>query len=467
MTIGDPKFAFDSIRHPHHDCGSPMNARTLRRLAVLAALFVAAWFIARVIRARNVETAPPLTVAAGRAEAVYQLGEPVVFLIQAVPEAGLAPHAEVVWTISKDGAPPIQSGRVAFVDGAATVTAKLDEPGFLLCEATVADLKKSVPALAGAGVEPGKIAPSLPVPEDFAAFWAAQKQRLAAIPLKSKLTSANPGERKVTAFDVQVEALGAPVSGYLARPLDAHPKSLPVILLLHSAGVFGANLSAAALWAEKGFLAMDINAHGLPNGQRDGFYRDLGARALKDYPLAGREARESSYFLGMFLRLVRAIDFLCAQPEWDGRSVIVHGASQGGFQALAAAALDERVTFFAAGVPAGCDHSGMVAGRITGWPRLVPMHAGQPDANILQTARYFDAVNFARLTKAKGAIVTVGFIDKLCPPTTVYTAFNALPIADKKIYQDVPSGHDLSPGATAAIHEAIFAHLQSQSGAGR
>ncbi len=35
--------------------------------------------------------------------------------------------------------------------------------------------------------------------------------------------------------------------------------------------------------------------------------------------------------------MIRAIDFLTAQPEWDGRTVIVYGSSQGGFQALAAA----------------------------------------------------------------------------------------------------------------------------------
>jgi cephalosporin-C deacetylase len=46
---------------------------------------------------------------------------------------------------------------------------------------------------------------------------------------------------------------------------------------------------------------------------------------------------------------IRAIDVLTEQPEWDGRTVAVFGISQGGFQAIAAAGLDPRVTFFAAG----------------------------------------------------------------------------------------------------------------------
>jgi cephalosporin-C deacetylase-like acetyl esterase len=168
----------------------------------------------------------------------------------------------------------------------------------------------------------------------------------------------------------------------------------------------------------------------------------------------------------MFLREVRAIDFLCSQPEWDGRTVVVFGSSQGGFQAFAAAGIDERVTFFAAGVPAGCDHTGVVAGRVNGWPKLVPnLPDGKPDPKVLQAARYFDNVNFAAHTKAKGAFVTVGFIDSTCPPTTVYAAYNALPVP-KGIYNDVPSGHTNSPAAMNALMAAAKKHFKEMHGGG-
>jgi cephalosporin-C deacetylase-like acetyl esterase len=319
-----------------------------------------------------------------------------------------------------------------------------------------------VAALAGAGVTPTEIKPSLPVPDDFDAFWAAQKKKLAAVPAKAKLTPATTASKKAEVFDVQVDALGAPVSGYFARPLGAKPKSLPIILTLHGAGVRSANPVGPVGWAEQGLLAMDINAHGIPNGKPAEFYTDLTNGALKDYRYAGRESRETCYFLGMFLREVRALDFLCAQPEWDGKTVVVYGSSQGGFQAFAGAFLDPRVTFFAAGVPAGSDHTGMAANRVAGWPKLVPVIDGKPDPKVLEAARYFDNVNFAAHTKAKGAIVTVGFIDQTCPPTSVYAAFNALPIANKKIYHDIPRGHANSPEAINAMVEAVRAHLKAQ-----
>ena len=162
----------------------------------------------------------------------------------------------------------------------------------------------------------------------------------------------------------------------------------------------------------------------------------------------------------MFLRLIRAIDFLTDQPEWDGKTVIVYGSSQGGFQAFAAAGLDPRVTFFCAGVPAGCDHTGIATNRINGWPKIVPIDAqGKPDPLALEASRYVDCVNFAARAKCKGAAVTVGFIDTTCPPTSVYAAYNALTIP-KAMHADVAAGHTNTPAASKFMQEAAYRHVR-------
>jgi cephalosporin-C deacetylase len=164
------------------------------------------------------------------------------------------------------------------------------------------------------------------------------------------------------------------------------------------------------------------------------------------------------YFRGMFLRLVRALDFLCAQPEWDGKTVVVYGSSQGGYQAIVAAGLDARVTFLAAGVPAGCDHTGFKAERINGWPKFIAT-GEQPPANIIEAVRYYDAMNFATRAKA-GAVVTVGFIDTTCPPSSVYAAYNNLP-GKKSIHTDPDAGHTSTPKASEAMRKAVQEHLKA------
>lgn len=423
------------------------------------------FILASVVGAQEPKPKPVLLVRAERPDAIYKQGEQVTFVIEVAPDSPVPRDADIAWAIWKNGIPPETNGRAKLVDGKATTTGKLDEPGFLLCRVAWSGAPgKTVAALGGAAVDPLLIKPSLPVPDDFDAFWKTQKEKLAAVPLKAHLEPVTSPSKKVDAFDVQVDALGAPVSGYFARPVGAKPKSLPVILTVHGAGVSSSILGTAVTWAENGALSMNLNAHGIPNGKAPEFYKELTEGSLKGYPSFGRDARETIYFLGMFLREVRAIDFLCSQPEWDGRTVVVFGSSQGGFQAFAAAGIDERVTFFAAGVPAGCDHTGVVAGRVNGWPKLVPnLPDGKPDPKVVQAARYFDNVNFATHTKAKGAFVTVGFIDTTCPPTTVYAAYNAIPVP-KGIYNDVPSGHTNSPAAMNAMMAAVKKHFKDMQG---
>jgi cephalosporin-C deacetylase-like acetyl esterase len=339
----------------------------------------------------------------------------------------------------------------------------LNEPGFLQLKVTAHRLDArskplAVSAMAGAAVEPTKIPRSLPVPDDFDAFWSGMKQKLAAVPVAASIRSVKAPLPDVESFDVTAPALGLPISAYMAKPVGAKPKSLPIILTVHGAGVSDSSLGGSASWAAKGFLAMDMNAHGLPNGKPKQFYADLKVGAMKDYRYEHKNDREKAYFTGMMLRLVRAIDVLTAQPEWDGKHVVVSGASQGGYQAIAAAGIDGRVTFFAAGVPAGCDHSGMLVTRIAGWPKIVPVVDGKPDMAVLEAYRYLDCMNFATRTKAKGAYFTVGFIDTTCPPTSVYAAYNQLTIP-KEIYDDIPSGHSHSAAARDGMTKAVLKHV--------
>lgn len=396
-----------------------------------------------------------LSVTTDRPDALYAVGETVAYTISLTKDGKPVEEGEVSWTLSKDGVPPNENGSAKLVAGKATAAGKLAEPGFLLCRASFRETPQSAPitALGGAGIAPLEIQPSLPVPDDFNSFWSAQKQKLAAVPTKATLTPDPASTETLEVFDAQVECLGAPVSGYFARPKGAAAKSRPAILTVHGAGVVSGNRSNAMRWGNEGALAMDINAHGIPNGKPAEFYKALAEGELKDYRFRGIDDRETNYFLGMFLRLVRAIDFLTTQPEWNGRDLIVYGSSQGGFQAFAAAGIDERVSAICAGVPAGSDHTGVAVGRVNGWPKFIPsLPVTVPDPKVLEAVRYFDNVNFAARTHAKEAIVTVGFIDTTCPPTGVYAAYNALPIR-KEIFNDVKAGHTNTPEASRAMSE--------------
>lgn len=409
------------------------------------------------------------------------------------------------WKLTKDGEP---LGDAAAGDaegtgtldgsGRAEITGALHEPGCLRCEVWCGG-DDAVAAVGGAAVSPLEIPPSLPPPQDFDTFWAAKKAELDAAPPNIRLrplqgveeggtyTAAGTGDLVepsgreavlvpgVEAFEVEADSsVGAGVSAYLARPANAEPRSLPAILCVHGAGVYSSDLESAVRWATGGgpdgkprgpaAIAMDMNAHGIANGQPEEYYAGLGSGQLADYRAQGRADRESCYFLSMLLRLVRGIDVLTAQPAWDGRTVAVYGVSQGGLQAIAAAGLDSRVTFFAAGVPAGCDHTGHLATpspRTSGWPQIAQDAAPEEQAAVDEAVRYFDCVNFASRATAPSQW-SVGLIDPVCPPTSVFAAFNSLPAGNvKAMHVDAWAGHEHTPGADGAMRGAVMDHFRA------
>ena len=124
------------------------------------------------------------------------------------------------------------------------------------------------------------------------------------------------------------------------------------------------------------------------------------------------------------------------------------------------------MTAFYAGVPALCDHSGNVAGRVAGWPKIVPPAAdGKPDAKVLEAARYIDAMNFATRTKAEG-LVSVGFIDATCPPTSIYATYNNLP-GRKEMVIGVPFGHTEWPASRERADRFVEEHIARVKGSKR
>ena len=389
-----------------------------------------------------------------RDDAMYHAGEKVTF--QILLRDG-AEGEKLECAVMRDGRPDSSSDLINHREPI-RITRTWKGPAFFKCEVTYRPpATKPVIAMAGAAVDPEQIKPSMPAPDDFDAFWSAQTKLLADDPARPVLTAVNSKDESVETFDVQINCPGgAPMSGYFARPKNAKDKSLPAILYPHSAGVRNSDLPHAIKGAKLGCIALDFNAHGIPNGKPDKFYADLASGELKGYPARGASDRETIYFRGMYLRLLRALDFLTQRPEWDGKVLIVEGSSQGGGQALVAAGLDPRVTLCIASVPALCDHTGFKANRIAGWPRIVPRDAnGNFDEKIAEASRYIDAVNFAARIKCP-TYVTVGFIDNVCAPSSVYAAYNNIPAGvEKHIINRPAMGHAFPPDLIAHFDDVI------------
>jgi len=308
----------------------------------------------------------------------------------------------------------------------------------------------------GVRVSPGEIVPGNPkCPDDFDAFWKQKRAELDAVPLKATRAGAKlkafhtKKYPNVVCYDVKVDcAGGAPVSGYLCMPRGAAPKSLPAIVIYHGAGVRNSNMQAR--YGSKA-IAFDVNAHGIENGKPQKFYDGLKAGALAGYWHRGFDDHNHIYFVGMFQRVMRALDYVKSLPEWDGKTLIVHGTSQGGGQTIVAAALDPQVTLAVAGVPALCDLGGQLANRRPGWPVYFMPPEKRTDAAIIRETAYIDGVFFAQRIKCP-VYFSTGGIDNTCHATAVYAAFNNLQVKAKQLVYN-PVGHHGTSLCRAGLNE--------------
>ena len=293
----------------------------------------------------------------------------------------------------------------------------------------------------GTGIilEPEKITFARPEPADFDAFWAACKAELAKTPLtvleKNPVPFSSAADKTFFCYDMKLACAGPkPVSGYLSVPKDKSRK-YPVVLCVDGAGVRSSYKSAYP-----NAVTFSINAHGILNGQPAEYYSKLYKTVLNGYFRSGADSRDTIYFKYMFLRVLRALEYLKSLLEWNGRDVIVRGSSQGGAQTLFAAAMDKDVTLAVTYVPAMCDFSGCLASprRHSGWPR--PYRADEKEAAKWTAWDYYDCVNFARRIHCP-IYVSTGLIDTTCSPTSVCCMYNQLASKDKHIEFHRDMGH--------------------------
>jgi cephalosporin-C deacetylase len=132
------------------------------------------------------------------------------------------------------------------------------------------------------------------------------------------------------------------------------------------------------------------------------------------------------YYRRVFTDAVRAVDAVRSVEGVDPARVAVAGASQGGGITLAAAGLIPGLMAVLPDVPFGCHFRRSVDlsdrepyTEITTYLSVHRAHA--PAA--FRTLSYLDGVNFARRASAP-ALFSVGLMDPICPPSTVYAAYN-------------------------------------------
>ena len=187
----------------------------------------------------------------------------------------------------------------------------------------------------------------------------------------------------------------------------------------------------AAAWALQGFVVLAVDVRG-----QTGFSTDPDAdprgHAL-GWMTQGIQSPDTYYYRRVYVDCVRAVRYVQSHPRVRSDRVGCTGISQGGGLTLATAALEPSVALAMPEVPYLCDFPRAV--QIAGPPGLVKTIYGEipaycrafPDRydETFRTLSYFDVVNLAPRISCP-TLVSVGLWDDICPPSTVFGAFNRL-----------------------------------------
>lgn len=364
---------------------------------------------------------------------IYGLGDRVGWTFSAVQDGKLSNFR---YELRADNFVVVRTGTVDLSQHGTTIDFVGNKPGVMWLELKDANGKVFHYA---AAIEPSQIKPAAPRPDDFDAFWGRKLKELRAVPINARVTPKEDPDPGIEYGLVQLDHINnTKVHGHYVKP--AGNGKYPAILMLQWASPpYPLDKSWILGFAKSGWLALNTQPHDVLASEPPEYYKNLPDR-LKNYTAIEQENLEKNYFVEMYLRGVRAVDFLSQHPNWDGKTLLIVGTSMGGMQCFGVAGLNEKVTHMIVNVPAGCDLNGPLHGRSNSYPFYSP-----DNAKAMEVARYLDGINFAPRIKAT-SLVAPAFVDTACAPTGIYAAFNQ--IAGKKeivpMY-DSPHNHLATP----------------------
>ena len=266
-------------------------------------------------------------------------------------------------------------------------------------------------------------------PGDLDMFWSDSLEAARRHDLGARFVPSSTPLTVVDTFDVSFAGFGGnPILGWLHLP---HAAAGPLPCVVEFLGYGGGRglPHQHVFWATAGFAHFVMDTRGQGGSWATGHTADpnSGSAAHPGFMTRGILDPSDYYYRRLFVDAVRAVDAARAHPAIDPARVAVAGISQGGGLSVAVAALRDDVIAAVPEVPFLADiRRGTVLtdedpyDEVT---RYLKVHRDQVET-VFRTLSFVDVALLARRATAP-ALFSVGLMDVVCPPSTVYAAYNA------------------------------------------
>ncbi|WP_309069350.1 acetylxylan esterase [Microbacterium sp.] len=280
---------------------------------------------------------------------------------------------------------------------------------------------------------------NVPEPADFDAFWEATLAETHAAARAPRIERVDSGLALVETSDVTFSGFaGDPIRAWWHVPAAVAPRAVVVEFNGYSGGRGLAH--EVGSWPLAGYAHLFVDTRGQGwHHSRPGATPDPhgSAPASPGKMTQGIEDPSTYYYRRVFADAVRAVE--TARDLVADVPLFITGGSQGGGITIAATALAGASGVDVAGslpdVPFLCD-----------FPRATTITDAMPYREIgtylatnrgaeertYRTLSYFDGVNFSRRASVP-ALFSVALMDVICPPSTVFSAYNSWASDEREI----------------------------------
>jgi cephalosporin-C deacetylase len=275
-----------------------------------------------------------------------------------------------------------------------------------------------------------KYKPPLTARKDFDDFWKTTLLESGKFDLNPAFIKAQTNLKTLDVYDVTYSGyMGQPIKAWMLLPKERAGR-LPCVVQYIGYGGGRSFPSDWLLWPSAGYAVLVMDTRGQGSSWQRGDTPDAEPEGSNPqspgFMTRGVLKPETYYYRRVYTDAVRAVECARCFDGIDPGKITVTGGSQGGGISIAVSGLVPDIGAVMPDVPFLCNfkRASLIADTdpYNEIIRFCKTHRDKIE-KVFDTLSYFDGMNLASRANCRG-LFSVGLMDDICPPSTVFAAYN-------------------------------------------